>query len=318
MTPPGHRALALASRWFDPATVRSVFEPLIADWQREWQDAPPGQRLHISIRGRAAFICAFAASSSRIVAAPAPSTVTSRVVSRIATVTAIISLLLLAPMLFSWLQGDMIFFALPGLLTLAFPFSLISAVDAIRRFEPMSPHVERAATAKLALVAMLLMFGFGGWIVPAANTVMRAGMAPPGINFAPRGLRELNTYELVVAPSRATASENGPTSREALIRRELSTRASMTILPALFIWLRWGALNRPRRKWYAPLPSSLATLTAFVGYMALWSGGVVIELQRVLPYSLGMWVPTAGFMAVGFAARSLSRRRNAHGALEAL
>ncbi len=29
------RALAFASRWFDPATVSSVFEPLIADWQRE-------------------------------------------------------------------------------------------------------------------------------------------------------------------------------------------------------------------------------------------------------------------------------------------
>ena len=30
------RALAFASRWFDEATVHRTFEPLIADWQREW------------------------------------------------------------------------------------------------------------------------------------------------------------------------------------------------------------------------------------------------------------------------------------------
>ena len=30
------RALAFASRWFDPQTVECVFHPLVADWQREW------------------------------------------------------------------------------------------------------------------------------------------------------------------------------------------------------------------------------------------------------------------------------------------
>jgi hypothetical protein len=38
-----HRALEFASRWFDESTVRSTFEPLTADWQREWQDAPPSR-----------------------------------------------------------------------------------------------------------------------------------------------------------------------------------------------------------------------------------------------------------------------------------
>src|SRR5262249_31946709 len=38
------RAIALASRWFDEQTYRRTFEPLIADWQREWQDAPPRLR----------------------------------------------------------------------------------------------------------------------------------------------------------------------------------------------------------------------------------------------------------------------------------
>ena len=45
------RALAFVSRWFDEATVRRTFEPLIADWQREWQDAPPARRRWVSLRG---------------------------------------------------------------------------------------------------------------------------------------------------------------------------------------------------------------------------------------------------------------------------
>ena len=39
-----NRALAFASRWFDEATVRRTFEPLIADWQREWHDASGARR----------------------------------------------------------------------------------------------------------------------------------------------------------------------------------------------------------------------------------------------------------------------------------
>lgn len=317
MTLPGHRALAFARRWFDPATVHRVFEPLIADWQREWQDAPPSRRTRISIHGLAAFACALVVSSPQIAMASAPSTVTHRVVSRIATVTSMISLILLGPMLLTWMQGDMIAFALPGLLTLAFPFSLISAVDAIRCFKPLPEHVERVATAKLAVVAMVVMVGLGGWIVPAANIVMRSGMAAPRTDVS-RGIRELNTYELIFEPSRATARVNPNVGHARMIRREVSTRASMAILPTVFIWLRWCALDRPRRKWYAPLPSSLATLAAFVGYIAMWSVGLAIELERILPYSLGMWVPTAGFIAVGFTARSWFRRRNAHDGLEAI
>jgi hypothetical protein len=38
------RALLFAQRWFDAATVQRVFEPLIADRQREWQDASPSRR----------------------------------------------------------------------------------------------------------------------------------------------------------------------------------------------------------------------------------------------------------------------------------
>ena len=58
------RALAFASRWFDAATVQRTFEPLIADWQREWQDARRSRRARVSMRGLAAFIFAVIVSRS--------------------------------------------------------------------------------------------------------------------------------------------------------------------------------------------------------------------------------------------------------------
>ncbi len=68
----GTRALAFASRWFDAATVRRTFEPLIADWQREWHEsAPSGARGCRSARW-AAFVCAAAISSPGVITTPTP------------------------------------------------------------------------------------------------------------------------------------------------------------------------------------------------------------------------------------------------------
>ena len=55
---PGSRWLAFASRWFDERTVASVFEPLIADYQREWRDEGSSRRVLISIRAMVAFAVA--------------------------------------------------------------------------------------------------------------------------------------------------------------------------------------------------------------------------------------------------------------------
>ncbi len=58
MPPPGTHLLRLARAWFDEATVTHVFEPLIADWQREWADArtaSPVRRGWILMTGLAAY-----------------------------------------------------------------------------------------------------------------------------------------------------------------------------------------------------------------------------------------------------------------------
>ena len=47
--------MQFARRWFPPSTVSSVFEPLVADWQRQWHDATPAQRRWINVEGFAAF-----------------------------------------------------------------------------------------------------------------------------------------------------------------------------------------------------------------------------------------------------------------------
>ena len=93
------RALAFASRWFDEATVRRTFEPLIADWQREWQDASRSRRARVSMRGLAAFLCAAIVSSPSCCRTHAPSAVTNRVAVRMTRFIALASILLMLPYL---------------------------------------------------------------------------------------------------------------------------------------------------------------------------------------------------------------------------
>ena len=81
------RALAFVSRWFDPATVARVFEPLIADWQREWIDAPKAERLIVHSRGMLSFFIAAMVSTPGIIRARAPKALTDQLVRRIVIAT---------------------------------------------------------------------------------------------------------------------------------------------------------------------------------------------------------------------------------------
>ncbi|MDP1569947.1 MAG: hypothetical protein Q8L86_08080 [Vicinamibacterales bacterium] len=59
MRPPGTLLIRLARAWFDEGTATRVFEPLIADWQREWADArtaSPARRGWILATGLAAYL----------------------------------------------------------------------------------------------------------------------------------------------------------------------------------------------------------------------------------------------------------------------
>ena len=95
---PGTRALAFASRWFDPAIVHRTFEPLIADWQREWYESAPSRRAWVSVRAWAAFSCSAAISTPAIIATPTPRSISGRVVRRIALFCLVVGGALCIPM----------------------------------------------------------------------------------------------------------------------------------------------------------------------------------------------------------------------------
>jgi hypothetical protein len=304
------RALAFASRWFDAATVHGVFEPLIADWQREWSDAAPSRRWRVGLRGFTAFFAAVIMSSPKIAATRSPAAVTSRIAVRITRFTAIGTAIMLIPAATqvepSWARGAMMLFLIPSALVMAFPFAMVGAVDALRRTEPLPPHVERATVGKLGLLATMFMLIVGGWVVPAANHTWRTmmwraqGQPGPSLAQAPlRGVRELSTYELIAHQSRAVAFEpyTAGADRAVRVRRELSNRIVLAVMPIVLLWLRWHGIEHARGRSASAFPAPLVAVMALAVFGAGSFSGFRRELESGLPRGLGVWLPIAVFSA---------------------
>lgn len=289
------RALAFASRWFDEATVRATFEPLIADWQRQWQDAPPSRRRWISLRGLGAFAVAVIVSSPEIARAAAPREVTNHIARRMTIVVAILVALLMIPPSIqlwsiwaagsSWMRGAMFLFTIPSALALAFPLAVMGGVDVIRNYQSLPNNVARAAALKLAVCAALFMLVYGGWVIPAANQARLAVLNPPGMTSPLLGMPELTTTQLIFDPARATMFAQGfdLASRSASLLRELNGRAAVIALPLVLLWLRWRAYDTSRRGWpltaWFAIPiviGVLSTTTNFGGWLErdwqFWTG----------------------------------------------
>ena len=305
------RALAFASRWFDDATVRRTFEPLIADWQREWLDAPPRRRALVTVRASLAFICAVIVSSPQIALTPAPRDVTHRIAVRMVRFMAVATSLLMIPPVIelgtwmsrgaSWTRWSLFFFAVPGAITLAFPFAMTGAADSLRRHQDLPGHVMRSALLKLGAFAVMFMVIYGGWVVPAANQASRTAMNPPGMGAPLRGMRELTTFELITHPTRATIFAPGTllSSRSTSLRRELNSRAMLTVLPVVLIWLRWRAYNLPRHRWFRVLPAIVATMASIGVMAACGAAGAWLEREAYLPIGSTYWLPIATFVLWG-------------------
>lgn len=313
--PPGSRALAFATRWFDPATAHHTFEPLVADWQGEWRDAPEAARAGVSVRGWWAFVQAVLVSIPRIAMTAAPADVTNEMARGIARFVAVATVVLMIPPVLeigrwwmrdaSWVRGSLILFALPSALSLAFPFAMTGAVDALRKRDPLPAHVERAAMLKLGALSVIMMLVCTGWIIPAASQAGRIAMNPAGMDAPFRGMRELTTYELVVDPARATVFAPGTAlaSRSTSIRRELNQRAAFVAMPVIMLWLRWRALNQPRRRWVAPLPAVAAAAIGIAAMFASSYTGARLERDWQLWAGSGYWVPVAVFILWGWMTR---------------
>lgn len=313
--PPGSRALGFASRWFDPAIVHRTFEPLVADWQREWLDAPPSRRWFIRLRGFGGLAVAMLVSSPAIIRTPVPPSVAMRVGARITIVVTAVSALIVVPALISpsspEARGMSVFLLLPSAIALAFPFSMMSAVDAIRKHE-RSSQIERAAIIKLAALALGFMIAFGGWVVPAANQAWRETTLQQDLvnRGAPtklarskpaRGLRELTTYELLASAELTTAKEPGTYafSRARSVWIEINNRATLAVLPVFLLWRRWRTLDLPRGQWLSPRHSVPATIVAIVAFVSLRGFFNSIEHAWSLPAGSGAWVELACLAMIG-------------------
>lgn len=323
MMAPGTGALAFVARWFDPSIVARVFEPLIADWQREWQDAPPRRRWHVSLRAFTAFCCAVVVSSPAFLRESTPPEVSNRIVTRIARFALVVAVLQTLP--FAWeseLSLAMLLLLIPSGIAFAFPFAMVGAVDAIRCDHALPPHRERAAVIKVAVGAVIFMVVFGGFVVPAANQAFRAatyertlrarGMGDARIDriqsspYAPaRGLRELSTYELLTDHG----FTDGTRYLRSYVDRELNNRASLALVPVLLLWLRWRILDVPRKRW-APLPATVVAVAAIAGYGLLRSVDGYIEGGLNLSQGTGAWSPLA-VIAIALFLDSRRRTRRA-------
>ena len=317
------RAIALASRWFDEQTYLRTFEPLIADWQREWQEAPHHRRATVSVKGWWAFISAALLLTPRILATPASREVTDRIAIRVTRIAVIGASLLMIPAgieMFNlwrhgstWVNGELFLFTIPGALLLTFPFAMAGAVDAIRGRGLLLPHVERAIVLKFGLFAAAFMLIGGGWVVPASNHAARVATNPPGMNAPLRAMRELSTFELVTDPARANVFAPGTNlaARSESLTRELNSRAMLVAFPVVLIWLRWRAYNPARHRRSSPLPVFLATAASLAVVIGSAASGAWLERQGLAPIGTTYWMPLAIFIAWGIAARRGTQSQDA-------
>ena len=327
--PPGSRVFDIAARWFDPATVASVFEPLVADWQREWRDATGFARFGVRIRGGSALFLSIIAASPNVLFAPWPVSTLRRVMTRVTIWTTVVTALTLAPFVIDLPRVNvgvflyLLVLLLPQAMAIAFPFAITTIVDLIRTASQPTRE-ERIAAVRFAIAACALMLILCGWLFPAANQRYRVASfravsvaaSGPARNFGPaRGLRELSIVELFQDDRlRRQGHPSGDPIYDAWIAsragaetvlREISSRLWLSLLPIALMWMRWRALLLPRGHWYSPLPLVLSAPLLFGSCMFLLRGFAV---GAYVPRWIGPWLAMTVFAIASIGIDSLRRR----------
>ena len=295
--------LRFVRRWFDERTVTNTFEPLLADHQREWLDAPPASRVRIAMRTATAFLIALLTMAPRaLLLTPTPAPMTRRILARMIVFVIAYSSLNMIPFLTELRAmpagrlGWLALWLLPSVALVALPFAMGFAVDGVRRHSTPTA-AERLTMLRAAIVAVITVVILHGWIVPATNQQFRleaSGNRTPGP--AP-GARELTTPQLIGAPWLARAEGH---RRPVAIQRELHNRATFALLPLVLIGMRWRALNRPSASWR--LPAWLSGILTIGVWGFLRGNDANIEALLGLGPGYGAWVPLAVFLALGWLA----------------
>jgi hypothetical protein len=292
--------LRFVRRWFDERTVTGVFEPLLADHQREWLDAPQARRLSIALRTASVLIVAMVRLAPRALAlTPTPPSITRRIIARMIIFVSVVTGVMIIPFFselgevppgrLAWL----VMWLLPSMALTALPFAMGFTVDGVRRHATPT-QAERIAMVRAAVIAVAVVVALGGWVVPAANQQFRLTVKADQWRPPARGARELTTPELIRAPEMALAEGR---ERHEAIQRELHNRASFALLPIVLVWLRWRALDHPSPEWLLP-PWLSGTVTIGI-YFFLRENDGRIESMLGLGPGAAAWVPLAVFLALG-------------------
>jgi hypothetical protein len=197
---------------------------------------------------------------------------------------------------------------LPAGFVLSFPFAMTWVADGIRRHRTPTT-VERVAALRVGMVAVMFAIVFVGWGVPAANQQFRTLAAPDAVGVPARGVRELTLSELMT--ERASPSVDGRYTRNGsrgAVRRELNNRMVIAVLPGLLLWVRWGAHQGTRKRWFSPVPVTVETMLTIVTFFMLYLASVVTEPTLGLQPGTGLWIPLAALFLAGALRRFVTRR----------
>jgi len=296
--PPGTRIISWSRAWFDNATVSTVIEPLVADWQREFAlGTSRTDRLVSLIRGRIALLGTLIRLSPRIVFDPLPRGNASRALWRMFLVAGIATLILSTPLMTGFTRRlglSALLFMLPSNLTFVTAFAPLAAVEFVRRESHLSHRNQRRLALICAAIASAWILVGGGWVTPVANQKVQDRFSEVLEHRRPsdwrgprrRGVGELTTSELFRQP---------PADLDSLgkfrVPAEINSRLSLIVLPFALALFRWITLNLSAQRTGFRWTSILIWIAAMTAFFLLRSAGREMEAFYELPQGIYAWVP---------------------------
>jgi hypothetical protein len=224
----GTTLLRIARAWFEAETVATVFEPFIADWQRDCLDNPNARRVICQLRAYAAFARMFLVALPVQVrrSVPLRVAVTGWIAAEVFVVLGIVAQMLA---FFGTVQWNLT----PAAAATALPLALVPTAILLATIGRARPTELRSMMLRLALVTVVVLLPVILWLLPLGNQSYRESRRPIPMQYADRGTREMFVTELVAEAPPADAI-NMIQSREQWQDARVSAlaeRVALVVLP---------------------------------------------------------------------------------------
>lgn len=300
----GARLLALARVWFDERTVTLIFEPLVADWQRELHEA---RARGVTARSIAMFNGLVALTMTAMICAnpfrPRDGAPMWRFSSGLILFAVVALALQAQPLQYAWRHWDWhnpqvfwrpsleVLWSTPRFLAYGVVLAMLPA--ALLAAEQRTQMRRLIAGFAVAIVAVVSL---NAWVVPAADRVQ-------GVRFW-----TLAGIDRVTAEQRAAASEahlnafltdNHPTPARIVWAR------TRDIAPMLLLGVAFGVIGAALGRARAVRGERFSTIAVFgwwifgwTAYLLLryWSGQLRVVL--LLPMTVAIWLPPLVFLMI--------------------